>query len=240
MKKRIRRSSQELEGALHQQLGLLDGSCRHFDDGEVDEALQIAVRLRVLWHSTAESAGLVAQLGLADRVVDTAFAVPPTFVYSGSPEAASSERRLFAVGGERAYAPLFDHGPAGAPKVAFGEWWGGSVISDGDGHKFTRKDLVLAVANTDGGAHVDPVLDPAYYALTRGESFGIIRVVPTDDPNVFRRVATPSPVAVTLRQMGHETLKSLCPDYSYDGSCHYPGGGLCWMQATITPSTDTG
>jgi hypothetical protein len=238
MKQRIRLSRQELEKALQEQLELLRKSCENFDRGDLLEAKRIAVHLRILWHNTKKSTGLASQLNLANEVVDTAFVVPPTFVYSGSPEPPSDERRLFAIGGSRAYAPLFDHGPAGVSKSPFAQWWEGAVISDGEGHKFTRKDLVLAVANTDGGAHVDPKLDSAYYSLTRKGTFGIIRVAPTDDPKVFRKVETPSPVAVTLRQIGHETLKTLCPGYNYDGRSFYPGGALCWMQATITPIDD--
>jgi len=238
MKQRIHLSREELEDALQEQITLLRSSCESFDRGVLLEAKRIALHLRILWHNTQKSTGLVALLDLVKEVVDTAFIVPPTFVYSGSPQSPSDERRLFAIGGSRAYAPLFDHGPAGVSKTSFTEWWEGAVMSDGEGHKFTRKDLVLQVANTDGGAHVDPTLDSAYYSLTRKGTFGIIRVAPTDDPKVFRKVATPSPVAVTLRQIGHETLKSLCPGYNYDGRCYYPGGALCWMSALITPSAD--
>lgn len=217
---------------------MLRKSCEGFDRGDLFEAKRIAIHLRILWYNTPQSFGLVSQLNLANEVIDTAFVVPPTFVNSASPEPPSDERRLFAVGGSRAYAPLFDHGPAGVFKSSFTQWWEGTVISDGEGNKFTRKDLVLAVANTDGGAHVDPKLDSAYYALTRKGTFGFIRVVQTDDPKVFRKVETPSPVAVTLRQIGHETLKSLCPGYNYDGRRFYPGGAICWMQAVITPSAE--
>jgi len=235
-KQYTRLSLRELEEALQEQLKMLRKSCEDFDRGDVFEAKRIAVHLRILWHNTQQSTGLASQLNLANEVVDTAFVVPPTFVNSESPEPTSDERRLFAIGGSRAYVPLFDHGPAGVSKAPFTHWWEGTVISDGEGHKFTRKDLVLAVVNTDGGAHVDPKLDLAYYALTRKETFGVIRVAPTDDPKVFKKVETPSPVAVTLRQIGHETLKSLYPGYNYDGSNFYPGVSLCWMTAIITPS----
>jgi len=237
-KKRIGLGPQELGEALKEQLEMLRKSCEGFDRGDILEAKRIAVHLRILWHNTRQSTGLASQLNLANDVIDTAFVVPPAFVSSASPEPSSDERRLFAVGGKRAYVPLFDYGPAGVNRIPFNQWWEGTVISDGSGHKFSRKDLVLAVANTDGGAHVDPALDPEYYALTRKGTFGIIRVVPTDDPKVFRRIETPSPVAVTLRQIGHETLRTLCPGYNYDGRCFYPGAAICWMQAHITPSNN--
>jgi len=143
----------------------------------------------------------------------------------------------FAVGGGR-FVPLFDSGPTGVTRAPFTQWWEGAVLSDGQGHAFTRKDLVLAVANKDGGAHVDPKLDSSYYSLTREGSFGLASLAPTNIPNQFRKVETPSPVAVTLRQIGHETLKTLRDGYSYDGSDFYPGGSICWFQATITPSAE--
>jgi hypothetical protein len=238
MGKRIRLSQHEINEAFQQQLHMLRKSCEEFDRGDVLESKRIAVHLRTLWHNTKRSIGLVSQLDLADKVVDTAYIVPPTFTYSDSPDCPSDERRLFAIGGNRAYVPLFDHGPAGVYKSPFPQWWEGTVLSDGEGHKFTRKDLVLAVANTDGGAHVDPSLDSEYYALTRKGNFGVIMLAPTEDPKKFKKVQTPSPVAITLRQIGHETLKSLCLGYNYDGRYFYPGGAMCWIQGHITPSAE--
>lgn len=238
MKKRIPLTSDELGKALKEQLAMLHKSCERFDCGEVLEVNQIAVHLRVLWHNTGRSKGLASQLNLANHVFDTAFDVPPTFITAGLPAPTSHERRLFAVGGHKVYVPLFDYGPAGIHKTQFDQWWEANVLSDDEGHKFTRKDLVLAVASTDGGAHVDPELDSEYYALTRKETFGIIRLVPTENPKVFRRISTPSPVAVTLRQIGHETLRTLCTGYTYDGRRHYPGASLCYISAVINPSTN--
>jgi len=216
---------------------MLRRSCERFDHNEPLEAKEIALRLRILWHNTSRSFGLASQLKLANEIVDTAFVVPPTFINPESSEPPPDERRLFAIGGSRHYAPLFDYGPEGVHKSPFKQWWEGTVLSDGEGHKFTRKDLVRNVADTDGGAHVDPKLDSIYYNLTRKGTFGVIRVVPTGVPNQFRKVETPSPVAVTLRQIGHETLKSLYPGYNYDGRPFYPGPAICWMTAVITPTT---
>jgi hypothetical protein len=237
--KRIRLNQQELNNALQEQLKSLHKSCESFDDqGEVSEANHIAVSLRILWHSKGQSKGLVSQLNLGDDVFDTAFIVPPSFTTVGVPAPSSDERRLIAIGGNKAYVPLFDNGPAGIYKTPFIQWWEGNVLSDSEGHKFTRKSLVLNVADTDGGAHVDPTLDSDYYSLTRKGSFGVVRVVPTKDPKIFKRVETPSPVAVTLRQIGHETLKTLCPGYNYNGRGYYQGGALCYISAVITPSTN--
>ena len=42
------------------------------------------------------------------------------------------------------------------------------------GKTFCRRDLILNVADTDGGAHVDPYLDEAYMGLSRKNSLGWI------------------------------------------------------------------
>jgi hypothetical protein len=236
MGERIPLKQKELQEQLAIQLKLLRKSCENFDHGDELEALHISVSLRLLWHNKGKQKGLVSQLNLVNEVLDTAFLVPPTFITEGIPEPPSDEYRLFAIGGSRAYKPLFDNGPAGIFKTPFEQWWKGNVLSDIEKHKFTREDLVLEVAETDGGAHVDPALTPSYYALTRKETFGWIRAVETKDPKVFERIKTPSPVYVILRQIGHETLRTLCHWYKYDGSLFYPGGALNYISATITPS----
>jgi hypothetical protein len=238
-KNRIQLSHQELTKSLREQLNMLSKSCREFDHGDVLESKRIAVHLRTLWPHTKRSKGLLSQLNLVQEAFDSSFKVPPTFITSGLSSPPSNERRLFAVGGGRNYVPLFDFGPSGIHKIPFNTWWEGHVISDGEGHIFTRRDIVLSVADTDGGAHVDSSLDPDYYALTRKGTFGIIRVVPTEDPKVFKKIETPSPVAVTLRQIGHETLKTLIPGYAYDGRIFYPGPSICYMSAVIVPKSDS-
>ena len=230
-------SREELKGALEEQLALLSSSCEAFDKGDTLQAKHIAVHLRILWHTTGRSRGLVDQLGIPKSVIDTAYDVPAVFRYNGSPAPVSQERRLFAMGA-RGFVPIFDTGPAGSRPVSFETWWEGTALSDGEGHQFTRKDLVLAVANKDGGAHVDPELDSAYYSLTREGNTNVAFLVPTGVPNQFRKATMPSPVAVALRQVGHETLRTLRQGYSYDGSCHYSGGAVCWISAHITPSDE--
>jgi len=56
----------------------------------------------------------------------------------------------------------------------FPDWWNKIVIIDSLKTKFSRRDLVLALANKDGGAHVDPALDESYNNLSRKNSVGWI------------------------------------------------------------------
>lgn len=68
--------------------------------------------------------------------------------------------------------PVLDIDPErnAMPRQCFVDWWETPVLHDHEGNAFTRKDFVLAVADQDGGAHVDAQLEPAYEALTRGNS----------------------------------------------------------------------
>jgi hypothetical protein len=67
----------------------------------------------------------------------------------------------------------------------------------------SRRELILHVAETDGGAHVDPALDEAYMDLSRNNSLGwMLR-----EGDVVRPF--PPPVLPCIRQIAHEVLITL-------------------------------
>jgi hypothetical protein len=72
----------------------------------------------------------------------------------------------------------------------------------------TRKGLVLTAANQDGGAHVDPALDETYDKLSRKNALGFVPV----DNGVARPMEGPERAAI--RQIAHEVLKTLRPNYA--------------------------
>ena len=78
------------------------------------------------------------------------------------------------------------------------------MIRDKNGETFARKELVLALANKDGGAHVDPQLDERYASLSRLNSLGW--QVQTGD---IRLPPDNSVVAANVRQIAYELLTSL-------------------------------
>jgi hypothetical protein len=91
------------------------------------------------------------------------------------------------------------------------------VIRDEVENTFSRRDLVLTMANRDGGAHVDPVLTTKYAMLSRQHSLGWrSRIAP--DP--YEPISHPERVAV--RQVAHEVLKSLDPSYTKDANVEPP------------------
>lgn len=100
---------------------------------------------------------------------------------------------------------LDDPLPGAAPTWSpFQKWWARIIFRNPEGQGMSRKDLVLAVANQDGGAHVDPTLDITYADL-REHSLRW----------VFHSEATHYQVRnaelAAVRQIAHEVLKTFDP-----------------------------
>jgi hypothetical protein len=108
--------------------------------------------------------------------------------------------------------------------IPFDQWWEGKILWDADGGIFTRKSLIEAVAETDGGAHVDVGLPSTYHRLTRMKRHGYY-LSHTDSLNPEKRRLEPmrAPHLVSIRQIGHEVLRTVLPMYGYDGKANYPG-----------------
>ena len=106
--------------------------------------------------------------------------------------------------------PFLDDGPFHR-KIDFNSCWNGIVFVDKSRNEFSRKDIVLALANKEGGAHIDNKLDQKYLDLRKNNAlnlyFGTIdgKQIPADDQ-----------VPATMRQIAHELIKTLKEDYS----CH--------------------
>lgn len=69
------------------------------------------------------------------------------------------------------YVALLDNVPPERlrPPVPFSQWWQKVVLGR---FGFGRRELVLSVANQDGGSHVDEKLEEVYAALTRHNALG--------------------------------------------------------------------
>ncbi len=102
---------------------------------------------------------------------------------------------------------LLDNLPPDHPLcwVGFDEWWNRVIFVDQGKSETSRKELILAVANKDGGAHVDPVLDEKYANLSRRNSLG------WQFSNAKGDMPFEGPEKAAIRQITHEVLKSLDP-----------------------------
>jgi hypothetical protein len=163
-------SRQEVREHLAEQVDFIRSSVQRFDQGHLAEAKRLAVHLRILLRDSGgrrPQVALLTQLG-SDfhwRFVDSVV-VPLDFVGPTSPYHGLAAIRMEAneSGGKIAFESLFASGEVEPPNVrrAFSDWWPRMVMRDAENRRFSRADLVLTVANQDGGAHVDPTLDEDY------------------------------------------------------------------------------
>jgi hypothetical protein len=190
-------SQAELSGQLKDHVTFIRASCGLYDSGHGGEAKRIATSVRVLVHDTDVSHSLLEQLGYKQTLQFLTLALPNKS-YNRGPYHGLLDIDL----ANRVYVPKLDQVP---PRpISFRDWWSDAVLKDGDGTLYTRRDLVLALANKDGGAHVDPEMDEAYERLTRENHVGY--EVAVGGKSIKWRE---NPVFPSVRQIGHEILETL-------------------------------
>jgi hypothetical protein len=197
---------------LQRQIRLLRNSTRLFDDGELDEACRIATAIRVLVHDSGPSKSLLfKQMKITDLLFfDTAV---PRNARSLSPYHGLIEIELSPQPRWGWFPHVFGgvDPPPTTPRKPFESWWTTVVLEDNRGVVFTRKDIVLAFCNKDGGAHVDPELDERYERLEKSKGFAY-----TFGSGERTTPPTAGAGQATVRQVGYEvmlTLRDRFPDY---------------------------
>src|SRR3990172_8370265 len=190
-------SEAELRLQLRDQIAFLRTSCNFFDKGDSHEGKRIALLVRILVHNTQQSRSLLMQLGYENALQFVSRALmkrPCSGPYHGLLN--------IAFGKTIRYVPKFDD--EDARPMLFEDWWNEPVLKDAGGTFYSRRELVLAVANTDGGAHVDPEMDETYSKLSRENHVGYEVAVGGKAIQWHE-----NPVLPSLRQIGHEILETL-------------------------------
>jgi len=203
----VQQTEDELNSHLKEQIEFLRRSSQAYDEGFESEGKRLAVVIRVLLHDTQNSTSLLTLLRKKDILFyDT------SLDYDSRNLASTMGLIMMRVGPNGArYVPPLDDGPPvrySKAKIPFEEWWNKIVVVDTKGNKLTRKDLVLAVSNKDGGSHVDLKLNIAYADLTRFNSLAWKFI----QNGVEKDFAT-KPELASIRQMSHEVLKSLKDEF---------------------------
>lgn len=210
---RVKRTRADLLKELQDQIALMVNACQAYDRGLDPIGKHIALSLRVLLHHHRNSQALLQQLDLrGKRFLDTAGPLNPRNLLT------DCTLCVMRLGSNDAYLPLCAAGGgARQPRwVPFEEWWNNPVIKDNKQRYFNRRELVLHVADTDGGAHVDPALDAAYADLSRNNSLGWV----ISEGNVQKPF--PPPTMACIRQIAHEVLETLKKKAEAEVSVAYP------------------
>lgn len=176
-------TAQLLEKVVTQK-GFIDASILAYDAGVETESLRMAVAVRVLVHQTKNSHALLAQIydlnALALPNTGQAFGPDKEVLPNGILVHAGSFYRLALIHMSQdavKFTPKLDE-IADAPLVGFSEWWGTPVLRqrgpriDAPSRELSRRDVVLGLANLEGGAHVDPKPQFEWWMATRSGAYG--------------------------------------------------------------------
>ncbi|GAA4417591.1 hypothetical protein GCM10023187_50150 [Nibrella viscosa] len=195
------RTVDDLKEQLKEQIHFLKASSHSFDSGYCREAKRLAVTLRILLHDTRNSKSVLDQLGYKGSIgfIDTCLDLEPDNLLTQCNLLAITSSNSFD-----GYVPLLGEGYLGVEhSKPFDAWWNKPVLKDSTGKEFTRKELVLYLAEQDGGAHVDPKLDEEFIKLSRENS------MQWTIANGVDQIPINSPVLPAVRQIAYEVEKSL-------------------------------
>jgi len=168
-----------------------------YDAGEIAIAKDIAVKLRILFHDTKNSKSLISQLMLEHlRFVNTADKYDPRNFMT--------HHGLLMLLMGRTIGQLSPQLDLSTIKyTSFDNWWNlDIVLSDQKKNTFTRRKIILELANTDGGAHVDPEINESYLDVSRLNSIGWT----IHEKNSKQDKPVNDPIPPSIRQISYETL----------------------------------
>jgi hypothetical protein len=185
---------------LRRQLLFLRNSVDAYDSGCIEESIRVAVVIRVLLHD-ARYKSLLHAIGKKEslKLVTTAASIPEGQIENYKAEFTSCDfLRRMTFSDDFEYDPVSE----GEPEVSCDDWWLQPVYFR-NGMIFNRKDVVLAAANKDGGAHVSEpdtnlnALKEPVWTKREISADGEVRLTPLDNHH-FR----------ILRRLGDEILMS--------------------------------
>ena len=134
---------------LKRQIIFLENSVSLYDSGCREEAIRMAVVMRILFHNKGKGNSLLKQLGIQDtvKIVTTAKSVD------------LESLRGIDFGelmGGMTFGQKLEYDPIkrDAPAIAAPDWWDQPVFIR-NSELISRGQIVLAAANKDGGAHTD-------------------------------------------------------------------------------------
>ncbi|HLF35175.1 MAG TPA: hypothetical protein VI583_13115 [Cyclobacteriaceae bacterium] len=176
--------------------------CDTYDQGNESIALEIAVKLRILFHNSNNSKSLLRQLKLEDiPFISTSHKYNSKNLINHHGLLSIKTSIVNNILEKAILVPRLNDEVKKV--VTFKNWWSSEkVIAIKHKIFFTRKDIILELADTDGGAHVDDSLKEEYFNLSRMNSLGWRY----HDSKTNKDLPFNNPVQPCIRQIGYEVL----------------------------------
>lgn len=191
---KIELTTKHLVELFEEQIDLLKIHCQNYDQGKTVLYKEMAVKLRLLLRETKNQKSLFKQLNLDSiQFINSGTPIDPknqlpscsllvlgssagtimnmSFVSSGQSQINPGVFVSDLSGGGFQFQPCFERHIS---NESFEDWWKNQIIiTDINQNKFSREDIVLSIADTYGGAHIDPSIKAPFYNITNANSIGI-------------------------------------------------------------------
>lgn len=209
-----RRDRPALIEKLKDQVQLLRVLGDSFDSGTRVVGYPLATTIRILVHQTQSSDALLAQMGELSkmRFLDTSLPINPQNLLK-SHGGLVLMKMTSGTGVEWVPRKEVPPMPSAPPRqVPFRSWWDSDVTRDSAGNLWSRRSMVLSVANKEGGAHIDPSQPLDIRAIEEENSMGWTY----RDSLVTDQPASNGPLLPSIRQVAYELELSIIERLSSD------------------------
>ena len=205
--RKIKRTNIETLAALKDQIKLLRLNCSIYDSGNEIIGKQISTIIRILFHESKYSKSLLKQIGIRDiSWLNTSHGLHLDNQIS---ECSLLTMKITGLYGKYMPKCHTDYSMDEYNYKLFPEWWNMPVILDEKQQIFTRRDIVLYVANTDGGAHVDETLDEKYKDILKNNYLGWKYDLKGENKEFEGKIEL-----ICMRQMAFEIINTINMKYS--------------------------
>lgn len=192
----MERVKEELLVKLREQMRFLRASLEAFYKGDFAESVRVATILRLLVHETGKSKPLLKQI--RPDGLDMQIQGIPSEENRGEDEVIRFAVGL-RLGPGAAVTPAVDLGSTFYKLSSIGAWWRQTVFAFpsrfGIRTAYTRNQVILILANKEGGAHVDPEADPDYVRLLADQPLTFdLEGIPLETPDLARFLTAQSGV----------------------------------------------
>ncbi len=201
----VSRTKEDLLYQLSKQYKFICRSLLKILKGDMDEIDRLSIGLRILFHNTRHSTGILSQLEEEIKIFDTCKEkeLPPSISESKEEDvqpycAFIGNMVCMSIGSK----DVWQLTPSGTPTWSSPEDWWNKVLFVENNVSFTREKMTLSIADTDGGAHVDRKLEHDYFLLSRKGSTSMNFFVNSNQFYPF------GPEKVIMPHMGLEVVAS--------------------------------
>lgn len=173
---KFKKTRDQLETELGEQMLALRASSKAFDEGNLWEHKRLATSLFTLLHDYpgGRSKSLLGQLQLKGQVKFISSVVVPGPFFPGNRVIAAASTLIVATKlsneGGAEYMPLLNNHPIANERkhLSFPRWYDEVIFHPLSGITLTRKNMIFTIRSQDGGSHVDGhITDEQYFNFSQ-------------------------------------------------------------------------